>query len=299
MGVGKKSGQVLLFMQLILFLCGAASCAFGAYYLFGNVDTSVLLPNFVLYVFIGFGVFLLLMSTMGCFGTRYALRDLKANHDNAINAHDFDTGRCRRSFNCFVVFLTIFFLLHAAIAILALSSSSSIRKASGFSVDILGINEDFSESILENIHKKYASKKDGFQDSEWVGTQNYFDCCGYDRDHPELMTGRECVFPSKNKNTSHVYLDNQGRTCKKGDAKNGCRKHSVGGLKDEALSDTCSDHFEVLFKRVGWISLGFAVFELLAILASCCLCVGSRTGKDVPEQFDGREMNEQRVKYLH
>eukprot|EP00941_MAST-03F_sp_MAST-3F-sp1_P003236 g3236.t1 len=286
---GRRSAFTLYAIQVLLCIGGLASTALGIYYISG--EASVVLPKELLISVIALGVYISFVSVLGCCGTHYVYRDLRANHDNVVNQDDFRTGKCRRSFNCFTISLGFIFVLHAALAYVALLDAGHLAKAGIVESNKSEHVTKFSNDMMEKLHERYATKKDGFRTKEWVDTQNFFDCCGYDRLHAELMTGDECTFPYLERNqVQYVNVNTKGESCEKGSE--GCREYLVGWLKDEANTETCSQHFSKRFEQAGFAALVMALLELFGILASCCLLCGARSSKDLPEHFgDGVEMS--------
>ena len=89
-------------MQSLLALLGLVIVSFASTLLFG-ANIHALLHPLLLILLLSVGVFMVLTAFVGCCGTCYALRDLRANHDGVITTDDYHVGKHKGTFRCFVV----------------------------------------------------------------------------------------------------------------------------------------------------------------------------------------------------
>jgi hypothetical protein len=272
-------------------VCGVINAAYAGYFLFGGPDVGVIVPLWALVGMFVVGVVLSLTACIGCFGTRFAKWDLEANNDGVIDENDFNVGRCAKVFNCFMVLLFVFFCLHSTFAFFALQDAgllidAGIVEQGGRASENISA---FSKGVLETFHEEYGGAEPYFEQAQWIETQDFFGCCGYDRAHQELMTGAACQFPFPNtSNPIRMYVDKVGNPCDGNDPdyvgpENG---YPIGWLKTEE-TETCTDHWAAMFSSCGYVALAIAIVELLTLLAACCLACGARMGEDIPENFGG------------
>ena len=116
--MGRYSSKVLYFTQILLFCCGIVNSAYAGNFLFSDADISAVVPAGAMWGMFLVGIVLVITSVLGCVGTCYALRDLKANNDGMVTVDDFHVQHCRRPFYCFTCMLVLFFILHASFGML-------------------------------------------------------------------------------------------------------------------------------------------------------------------------------------
>jgi len=283
---------MLYFTQFLLTIVGSGSAGWAGMYLFGDgisgrVDVSAIIPNYILLVMFVLGILMALTAILGACGTYHASRDLKANNDGRLTEDDFYVGKIgRKRLNLFIFTLFMYFLISGAIAYVSVKSSMQLEEDADNANENRAAKElvsSFSKRALNSFYEKYSAAEDGFEDEQWVATQDYFDCCGYDRAHHELMTGAACTFPYPDAdNPQTVWTKPDGEKCEAGQTA-GCTEFKKGALKP--ASKTCSDHFADMFQIAGIISCIMVFILALSLLASCCLLCGARTGEDVPDDF--------------
>eukprot|EP00941_MAST-03F_sp_MAST-3F-sp1_P003234 g3234.t1 len=216
---------------------------------------------------------MVLTAFVGCCGTCYALRDLRANHDGVITTDDYHVGKHKGTFRCFVVSVFVLSIVHLLFAFVSLDSAGHLEFLHGSKSSTKAHIVDLRHKTARTVHADYAEKLVGFEDPGWIGTQNHFKCCGFDSIHPQMMTGRHCNYPDG----ADVLAMKDGTPCTT--EGNGCRKYKGGTL--HSSSTYCAVRFSQLFVLSGWIAAGLAFFEILALVAACCLYCGASTSEDV------------------
>lgn len=308
-GCGLKASKIVYVFTTILLIMSLLVAGMTGYDLFGNGNVLNGMPDFMLTGSFVLCLLLVIVCIVGLVGTCYQARDTELNHDGRgrVTADDFDVGRCRGAFNCFIVFLVIFFGCHVAFGAFALDYGGELADDGTTSASTASSQSWVTEEYIKHLDglMKDAASDAGATASQpgdfskggadWIKTQDYFECCGFVSWMPWHMTGKFCTYPAIVSTggacTAETCPAANKCTASTGNT-NGCNAATVGDLKwyngtfiDKAANGPCSDSFGKLFKDLGIYIIVLAGVELIVILAAFALCCTARVGRDVPKHM--------------
>jgi hypothetical protein len=252
------SGGILFTMTTVVMLLSGGVLGITVYYLAEDID-FVGMPTYLLWTLFALAFGTMLGGLCGCVGTARAYKQAAAKAEFkvfAIVAAD-DDAHAHGYMRAFLCFTFIFSLLNIAVATLALYEAGELGESdvgSEAAAQRLAAVDSAGISVYEHL-----DSTDGATSEDWVKTQDFFKCCGYNRLRPDFMTGGCC---------SNWVEPDAGGSMK-------LRDPEVDGA-----CRLCSDEFSEMFRRAGTVSLCVGAVELLTFIAGCGLlrCAARRDG---------------------
>jgi len=295
---GKQLGTLLVVLTLVMFLASGTAAGFSGYFVFGDVDFMGM-PKFMLYVGTVASFLLASISLCGLVGScKMKVTALDRGKKGIYDHDDFEHSSCKWPMYVFTVFTTIFAFMHLACGGFALDYAGEMEGVA----DVAGYDYDgnnnstrnavsaLSERVIKYINREFSAPgppgcspvsecKDPFTYGSWMETQEFFECCGYDRAHPYTMTYQKlCNFPMPGDGRQFQLegVDNEDTTT----------KLLIGSL--ETGVDTCSDAFAAMFDDAAVVFIVIGTFELVVACLSCSLICTARCFRAHRDEEDFR-----------
>jgi hypothetical protein len=270
-----------------MFLTSFAASVLSGYYVFGDVDFMGM-PDFMLYTGTVLSFLLAAISMCGLVGScRMKLTAMDRGKSDVLDDEDFEQSSCKWPMYAFTFFTTVFALMHLACGVFALDYAGTmegVAERTGYDYDTNSTTtsdavDSISKEVIEYINREFhLPGPPGCQQTEcteppftwgsWIKTQEFFECCGYDRAHPYMMTYEKlCNYPLPGPG-QRFQLEGVD------DDDTLSPPMAIGSLETGQV--TCSDAFSEMFEDAAVVFLSMGVFELIVACLSCGLICTAR-----------------------
>eukprot|EP00941_MAST-03F_sp_MAST-3F-sp1_P003233 g3233.t1 len=272
---GRRLGCLMITLTLIMLLVSCAGVGVTSHVLIHHINLMGL-PETFMYVACGLCVLMSIISLLGVIGSCQMRAQALDRGKEGVELH---RARCGRwPLYVFIILTLLAAISHAACGFVALDYGKTLKisDATPITFDSNDTVQSMHKATIEYINKNYALRgpagcvaeqcQDPFTYGDWMKTQKFFDCCGYDREHPYMMTNLEaCNYPLPGPGRRFVLEGVDNEHVNSG-------PFQLGSIMSG--KETCSEALEELFVNSGFVFIGIALFELIVVSTAIALiCV--------------------------